>query len=540
MNAVIYARYSSHSQSEQSIEGQLRDNYAWARRNNVTVIGEYIDRALTATSDRRPDFQRMIRDAAKRQFQLVIVWKLDRFARNRYDSADYKARLKRYGVRVVSVNEAIADGPEGIIMEGLLESMAEYYSANLSQNIRRGQRETLAKGRFVGGKAPYGYKHVDGKLIPDEKTAPIIRYVFEQYAAGVPKKEIYAELNARGIRNSNGKPLGPTSFAEALANPVYIGKYTYSGTVVPGVSTPLIDETTFEKVQRITKFNARTPGKAKSSVVHLLQGRAFCAYCGAPLVGESGRSRNGEVHYYYACADKKKSHSCHKKNEKKDPLEEYVVDRTLRFILSPARASRVARAVVAQYKKEFSDSRVDELARAVSQLEKELNKLVDALIDAPKAAHSRIYARMEQLEAQKADLAADLAKLRVAQEIQLTEPEVLAWLKSFHDSDPADPDIQQRIIDTFVNSVYLWEDRIVIFYNLRPAASTDSAPQITFQDLPQAAPAQLASSEAQKKFEPGSPGSNLYGDCGAKPYKFEPTVIFVRGVYGLIFERDPA
>ena len=132
MNAVIYARYSSANQTEQSIEGQLHDNYAWAKQHGITVIGEYIDRALTGTKDQRPDFQRMIEDASRKQFEMVIVWKLDRFARNRYDSAIYKARLKKHGVKVVSAMENITDSPEGIILEGLLESMAEYYSANLS------------------------------------------------------------------------------------------------------------------------------------------------------------------------------------------------------------------------------------------------------------------------------------------------------------------------------------------------------------------------------------------------------------------------
>ena len=180
MNAVIYARYSSHGQTEQSIEGQLHDNYAWAEQQGITVIGEYIDRALTGTKDQRPDFQRMIADAAKRQFELVIVWKLDRFARNRYDSAIYKARLKKYGVKVLSVKENITDSPEGIILEGLLESMAEYYSANLAQNVLRGKRETSAKGNWNGGRVPLGYKAVDGKLVADDKTAPFVQYLFRR------------------------------------------------------------------------------------------------------------------------------------------------------------------------------------------------------------------------------------------------------------------------------------------------------------------------------------------------------------------------
>ena len=142
MNAAIYARYSSHSQQEQSIEGQLRDAYAFAEREGYKVIGEYCDRAISGRTDDRPQFQKMIADAAKKQFQVVIVWKLDRFARNRYDSATYKAKLKKYGVRVISATEAITNDPEGIILEGLLESMAEYYSANLSKHVRRGLRES--------------------------------------------------------------------------------------------------------------------------------------------------------------------------------------------------------------------------------------------------------------------------------------------------------------------------------------------------------------------------------------------------------------
>lgn len=185
--AVIYARYSSHNQSEQSIEEQLHDNYAWAKANNVTVIGEYIDRAMTGTKDTRPDFQRMIDDAAKHQFQLVIVWKLDRFARNRYDSAIYKAKLKKHGVRVVSVCENITDSHEGIILEGLLESMAEYYLANLSKNIKRGLRESAANGTFCGGHIPYGYRVQDKRLVADEKTAPAIRYLFDEYANGTKR-----------------------------------------------------------------------------------------------------------------------------------------------------------------------------------------------------------------------------------------------------------------------------------------------------------------------------------------------------------------
>ncbi|MBR6030201.1 MAG: recombinase family protein [Clostridia bacterium] len=482
MNAVIYARYSSHNQTEQSIEGQLRDNYEYARQQGLTVIAEYIDRAKSGTKDQRADFQRMIEDAAKRQFELIIVWKLDRFARNRYDSAIYKSRLKKYGVRVVSVKESITDNPEGIILEGMLEAMAEYYSANLAQNIRRGIRESIAKGQFPGGPVPYGYKAENKHLVPDDKTAPVIRFVFEEYAAGTSKKNILKKLEARGIRNKTGKPFTITAFQTALSNPVYIGDFCYKGETVPGAAVPLISKDVFDKVQLQLKSNARAPASAKAKVNYALHGKIFCGHCGAPMVGESGRSRNGDKYYYYACAQKKKSHACSKKNEQKDYLERYVVQQTAEYVLSPSRLKHIAAAVVEEYSKEFSDNRSTEYEKALAQIDTELEKLIDALVEAPKIAHAKIYARMEALESQKSDLETELAALRIAQDVRMTESEIIKWLQQFCNGDPDSEEYRSRIIDVFVNSVYVYDDRITIFYNIK------GGKQISYIDIIEASP----------------------------------------------------
>ena len=168
MNAVIYARYSSDRQREESIEGQLRECTDYAMKNNLTLLGTYVDRALSARTADRPDFQRMIADSAKGLFDVVLVWKLDRFSRDRYDSAHYKHVLKKNGVRVISIKENISDGPEGIILESMLEGYAEYYSAELAQKIRRGQHDNAMKCMNNGGNIPLGY-YVDkatGVLAP--------------------------------------------------------------------------------------------------------------------------------------------------------------------------------------------------------------------------------------------------------------------------------------------------------------------------------------------------------------------------------------
>ena len=154
MRGVIYARYSSDAQREESIEGQLRENTAYAKKNGIEIVGTYIDRAVSAKTDNRPEFQRMIKDSAKKGFDVVVVWKLDRFARNRFDSARYKAALKKNNVRVISATEAISEGAEGIILESVLEGMAEYYSAELAEKVTRGMTENALKCKFNGGTLP--------------------------------------------------------------------------------------------------------------------------------------------------------------------------------------------------------------------------------------------------------------------------------------------------------------------------------------------------------------------------------------------------
>lgn len=492
LNAVIYARYSSHSQQEQSIEGQLRDCYAFAEREGLHVVGEYIDRAISGKTDERPDFQRMINDASKRQFQRVIVWKLDRFARNRYDSAIYKAKLKKSGVKVVSATEGISDAPEGIILEGLLESMAEYYSANLSKHVRRGQRESIINGTYLGGVPPIGYKVENKRLVIDERTAPTIRYMFEQYAKGVSKREIIAELNARGIRNKKGKPLTLSSMQAALRNEKYIGIYRYNGQEVTGGCDALIDEATFRKVQERLDKVKHAPAASKAKIDYLLQGKAFCGYCGTRMVGESGRGRLGNVYHYYACGKRKKEHACTKKNEKKDFIEWYVVEQTVEYVLTPDRMDYIAAALVAQYEKDFGDNRITDYEKQLERVNAEIRSLVDTLAVCPPSARQPIFDKMELLDVQKTDLEIDIVKLRVAARVRPNEEQIKAWLKQFCKGDLDDMEFRERIIDVFINSVYLYDDKTVIYYNIEGGKQVsymemlDSTEEPPFSDDPQA------------------------------------------------------
>jgi len=178
--AVIYARYSSDSQTEQSIEGQLRVCQQYAQNNDILIVDTYIDRAMTGTNDLRPDFQRMIKDSNKKQWDYVIVYKLDRFSRNKYETTIHKHTLSNNGVKVLSAMENIPDTPEGIILESLLEGMNQYYSAELSQKVNRGLKESYIKGQFTGGVQIYGYEVKDKKNYIHPVEGEIVKEIFDK------------------------------------------------------------------------------------------------------------------------------------------------------------------------------------------------------------------------------------------------------------------------------------------------------------------------------------------------------------------------
>lgn len=468
LNAVIYARFSSHGQTEQSIDGQLRVCKEYAERENILVVGEYIDRGVSGTTDARPGFQRMIKDARKKQFEYVIVYKLDRFARHRYDSAIYKHKLKQNGVRLLSAMENIGDNPESIILEAVLEASAEYYSIDLSQKVKRGQRESLLKGKFPGGPILYGYKLEDKNVLINDEEALVIKHVFEEYAKGKSKKAIILELNNRGVRTRKGKKISMTTFQEALRNKKYIGVFTFAGETYPNIYPSLIKIDLFEKVQKMLTSVSHSPASSKARKDYLLRGKIFCGKCGSNMVGESGKGRQGNKYYYYACSAKKKLHTCNKKNEKKDFIEWYVVEQTLEYVLTPDRMKYIAKKVVASYDDEFGNYREKELIKRIAKIERDIDKCFNIMMQSDSdAILKRSEDKVKQLEIQKAVLDIDLVKLRLASSIKYSEGDILAWLKLFCNGDMMDDDFRRRIIDTFISSVYVYDDKFVIYYNLK-------------------------------------------------------------------------
>ena len=335
MNAVIYARYSSDSQREESIEGQLRECREYAERNNMTIVGTYIDRALSAKTADRPEFQHMIKDSAKELFEIVLVWKLDRFSRDRYDSAHYKRILKKNGVKVVSVKENISDGPEGIILESMLEGYAEYYSADLSEKVVRGMTDNALKCKFNGGMMPIGYViDAEQHFQIDPLTAPFVLEAFKRYDGGETISSIMNWLNEQGLTNTRGQKMTFNSVGHILHNRRYIGEFRYRDVIVPDGIPAIVPQDLFDRVQEKLAKNKKAPARHKAEDDYLLTTKLFCGYCGAYLCGESGTSRTGKVHHYYKCVSvKKKRTECHKKPVRKKWIEDLVVGETMKMVM---------------------------------------------------------------------------------------------------------------------------------------------------------------------------------------------------------------
>ena len=480
MKAVIYARYSSDSQREESIEGQLRECSEYAQRNGMTVLSSYIDRALSAKSDNRPEFQRMVKDSAQGLFDVVLVWKLDRFARNRYDSAHYKAILKKNGVKVVSAKEAIAEDSTGILLESLLEGYAEFYSVELSEKIHRGQKENALKGLNNGGGVPLGYtlNHQNQKLEVDPITAPLVVEIFTRYAQGETARAIADDLNARGLRTQRGKPFGLNSFWAMLKNRKYIGEYRYQDVVIPGGVPAIVPQDLFDRVQARVEKNKRTPAAAKAKEAYLLTTKLFCGKCGRMMVGESGTSRTGVKHYYYKCGGAKRKLGCDKKAVRKQWIEDMVVERTMRMILNDTVVGDIAALVMAEQDRENTD--LPALQGQLAQTERGIENLLNAIqqgIFTPSTKQ-----RLEELEAAKEELTTSILQEQI-EKPRITRDQVQFWICRFRELDVSKEEHRQRLIDSFVNAVYVYDDKILLTFNYQDGQEAISLRDVNDSDL---------------------------------------------------------
>ena len=462
--AVIYARYSSNSQTEQSIEGQLHVCEEYAKTNGILILDTYIDRAMTGTNDMRPDFQRMLQDSAKREWDYVLVYKLDRFSRDKYATAIHKKTLTDNGVKVVSAMENIPDSPEGIILESLLEGMNQYYSAELSQKIRRGQNENRKKGLFCGGQVGFGYRVEDKKLYVVEKEAEAVRYIYAQYAIGVYVSKIIENLTAQGILY-HGKPFTTNAVYNILRNAKYIGVYYHKGERYDNIYPQILSTEVFEAVRQ--KIEANKRGSRSVQTVYLLRHKARCGYCGRPIAAECGTSHTGKKKHYYKCRGRKvERNNCHQTPIRKETLESIVLDSIMDELNKPETMDGLVRGIMKQQERMLRENPM------LSILEKEKKQIETALTNIMSAIEQGIMSqttnkRLHELEARQAELERELLIERSKTTISLNEIEI----KSFYEK--ALRLEAQALIGTLIKEVVVYNDKIDIFFHTPTRTSPD-------------------------------------------------------------------
>lgn len=456
MNVVLYMRYSSEKQNEQSIEGQDRVCSEFCLRQGYTIVGRYIDRATSAFKDvdKRPEFQRMIKDSEKRKWDAVVVYKLDRFARNRYDSTVFKAQLRKNGVKLISATENISDSPEGIILESVLEGMAEFYSMELSQKIIRGQNESARKGLFQGGAIPLGYKVVDRKLAIDEETAPIVREAFELYAEGATIARICNIFNSKGYRTARGGRFTKQSFHAMFQNEKYKGVYEYRDVRIEDGVPVIIDADLFDRVKQKVQDNRYAPARGTAKVNYLLAQKIFCGHCGSVMIGECGRGRHGTMYHYYSCRARKSHKACDKKPVPKDAIETAVYNDVL-HLFTPERIDKIADDCIVLNREYLeSSSIIPSLQRELEDVERKIQNLLK-LVESGVVSEA-LGQRLMELEEQKNGILT--RKESAKREMTVLDKEtVVKFLNKIADGSIRIENLKDKIFKCYVNSVTVWD-----------------------------------------------------------------------------------
>ena len=458
--AVVYARYSSAGQKEQSIDGQLAAAYKYAEAKGYQIVHEYIDRAMTGRNDDRDDFQRMLSDTGKHQFSVIIVWKVDRFGRNREEITFNKYRCKKNGVRVEYVAENMPEGPESVILEAVLEGMAEYYSLQLSQNVKRGLLENAKHHKAVSGTPPLGYKLTEDKHFEvDPDTAPLVRVIYEKYAAGETLFEIIRYLNNAGYKTPRGKPFARTSLDKLLKNEKYIGIYKFKDIIYDEDAVPaLIDKDLFYKVQDMLEKNKRAPVKNWNYSDYLLTGKLFCGHCGDPMVGKAGHGKSGRKYDYYIC----------KKNDKKPVRKEWIEETVLQEVHRILDDDEIFQMIVDNtweyyLEQDTKEHEREAMLKQIADIEKGIANLSKAVEQG--MPFDMVSGRLDELSGQKIALQKAIAELEIQKGFKLTKDHIQFFLEQFRSMDASDRNCEKRLISVFVNAIYVYDDKLKIAFN---------------------------------------------------------------------------
>lgn len=472
--AVAYARFSTDMQREESIEAQLYDIKKFAEENNIIILKTYVDEGISGRSDDREAFKEMMNDAYNREFDYIIVHKVDRFARNKYLSAMYKHKLETRGVRVLYSNQNITDSPEGRLMEGFLENIAQYYSENLAQEVLKGLKANARKAQFNGGTPPIGYDINETKnYVINPHEAIVVKKIFDLYLDGNGYSSICKTINALGYRNKAGKEFVFNSIKPILTNKKYIGIYEYNKTsrkydehgkrnrkiknekkdiiILEDALPAIIEKEVFYKVDSLIKSKQSVVQKHQKRK-YLLKGLVYCGHCGNIMPGQSQTNRaDGNKYYYYRCKKcRNMVNALH--------LEEFVIqiirasfldnlDYLKDLILNNLKDTQLTR-----------NTEKDLIEKRMKEIDKEQDQLIDFIAKGTMST-DKIAVKLKSLDEELFSLKEIHDKLEPTSEI--TEEKALAWLEELSDNLNSYEKID-KVIRALVEKVTVYEDDLKV------------------------------------------------------------------------------
>lgn len=493
VRAVIYARFSSDNQRDESIDAQIRAIHDYAKKNDIVVVGEYLDKAKSAMTDNRPEFLRMIAEAKNKTFDIVLVHKLDRFARNRQDSIGYRMQLKRHNVSLISVLEYIDDSPESIILESMLEAMAEYYSKNLAREVNKGMKENALKGLHTGGLPPLGYD-VDTKtkkLVINEREATAVRLIFDLFIQGLGYDKIVNELNLRGYKTKTGASFARNSIHGIVRNEKYIGTYIFNKTSsrdvdgkrnshknkdieeivrIEGGVPDIVDKGLFFQVQQKIIDRKRNRSSNRAKEVYLLSGKIICGQCGYTMGGSRKRSgRSKTLHVTYRCIGRKSKHICNNRDIRREYIETYVLYALSECLFDKKLISKIADEYRAFQLEFYSESvnKKDSINKQIIEVTKEINNLITLV---SRTGSEMMADKIVDLESEKARLKADYEQIcfsTSAKEVSIKE-----LTDSFNKAKGllkrGELKTTKSLIEQYINKVLIYEDHVEVIFNFHP------------------------------------------------------------------------
>jgi site-specific DNA recombinase len=504
--AVVYARFSSHNRREESIDAQVRASREYAARKGLRIVDIYADSAKSGTTSEREAFQKMVEDSAKKTFRYVIIHKLDRFSRDKYDAVTYKRKLKLNGVSLLSVTENLDDSPESLMLESCLEGMAAYYSRNLSREVMKGMRESALKCTHLGGCAPLGYD-IDPqtkRYVINEMEAAVIRSIFRQYVDGVGYNQILDYLNGMGIHTKRGQAFGKNSLHSILKNEKYVGKYIFnrkldkdiSGKrsptlkpkkdwiIVPDGMPAIIDQVTFDMTQAKMAYNKKNSGSFKAKEIYLLSGLIRCGVCGASMYGNTRVcGRNKSRYSSYRCSDRAQHKGCENKEIRRDYIDSYVLDELYRNLFNNTSITKLAAMLNEYNQKKSSESNI-ELGQANLELAETGHKIssVVRLVSESGISVDTVKEDLRQLEERKQFLEAYIKEMDLKRKSSLISEEVILELIYKSKDFIMNRNFAEcrNFIHSYIEKVVVFEDRVEVFFKIQvPDAVTDIVVPLT-------------------------------------------------------------